>query len=221
MKAILLGQGVTAPHYPNEVDRTYVKWDELPPETAQWVKYDPKRAKQLLAEAGYPNGFDIGLKLSTGYRTPYPELSEAVMGFFREIGIRTKPRFVTAIEWAHFSNTGDFGDDGLAFGQIASLPGPMSHLFTWYSKGPISANRSHINDPEMDKMIDQLLVETDQNKFLTLYKKMETRLIDQAWEPNSGTFPLEFSAMQFYVKGFNGGHQYLASTYGERLWMDK
>ncbi len=221
VKSILLGQGVTAPHYSNQVSNAYLTWEELPPEVAQWVKYDPKRAKQLLAEAGHPNGLDISLKLSTGYRTPYPEIAEAMMAFLKEAGFKVKPHLVVANEWASFTNTGDFADDQVAFGMIGPQHSPVGQLSQWQSRSPVNSNRSRINDPELDKMMDQLLVEADQNKFIQLYKKMEGRLIEQAYEPTSGVFPLQFTVMQSYVKGFYGEYQYLATTYGERLWMDK
>jgi len=51
------------------------------------IKYDynPEKAKKLLAEAGYPNGFDTTLH---AYRErPY---AEAVIGYLREVGIRAK-----------------------------------------------------------------------------------------------------------------------------------
>lgn len=220
-KAIFQGQGVTAPHYPVEISAAYAGWDELPPEVAQWVKYSPERAKQLLAEAGYPRGLEVGLKFSSGYRTPYPEIAQAVVGFFETVGITAKSRYVSSIEWAHFSNTGDFGEDGLAFGQISSLHTPMSNFSAWHSQGPISANRSRIKDPELDKLIDQIMVEIDQNKFIQLSKKLSIRLIDQAWEPTSGTFPTQFNVMRDYVKDWAGPHQYYSGTYTEALWMDK
>jgi peptide/nickel transport system substrate-binding protein len=51
--------------------------------------YDPARAKKLLAEAGYPNGFDAG------DLTPFPpyfSLAEAVGGYLQAVGIRTRVR---------------------------------------------------------------------------------------------------------------------------------
>jgi peptide/nickel transport system substrate-binding protein len=51
--------------------------------------YDPARAKQLLAEAGYPNGFDAG---ELHQLPPYFSLGEAVVGYFRAVGIRTQMR---------------------------------------------------------------------------------------------------------------------------------
>jgi peptide/nickel transport system substrate-binding protein len=51
--------------------------------------YDPKRAKQLLTEAGYPNGFDAG---DLTPFPPYTSMGEAIAGWLQTIGIRTRMR---------------------------------------------------------------------------------------------------------------------------------
>jgi peptide/nickel transport system substrate-binding protein len=51
--------------------------------------YDPKKARQLLAEAGYPNGFDAGEFYPW---PPYFSMGEALAGYLQQIGIRTKIR---------------------------------------------------------------------------------------------------------------------------------
>jgi peptide/nickel transport system substrate-binding protein len=51
--------------------------------------YDPARAKKLLAEAGYPNGFDAG---ELHQLPPYFSLGEAIVGYFQAVGIRMKMR---------------------------------------------------------------------------------------------------------------------------------
>ena len=51
--------------------------------------YDPKRAKQLLAEAGHPNGFDAGDLYPW---PPYSSTAEAISGYLAAIGIRTRVR---------------------------------------------------------------------------------------------------------------------------------
>src|SRR5687768_161807 len=51
--------------------------------------YDPAKAKQLLAEAGYPNGFDAG---ELHQLPPYFSLGEAIIDYFRAVGIRMKMR---------------------------------------------------------------------------------------------------------------------------------
>jgi peptide/nickel transport system substrate-binding protein len=45
-------------------------------------KYDPAKAKQLLAEAGYPNGFKCQLGTNI-----YPNHSQAIQGYLKEVGI--------------------------------------------------------------------------------------------------------------------------------------
>jgi peptide/nickel transport system substrate-binding protein len=51
--------------------------------------YDPKKARQLLAEAGYPNGFDAGEFYPW---PPYFSMGEALAGYLQQVGIRTKIR---------------------------------------------------------------------------------------------------------------------------------
>ncbi|MDR1276286.1 MAG: ABC transporter substrate-binding protein [Candidatus Accumulibacter sp.] len=60
-------------------------------DTREVVRYDynPEKAKKLLAEAGYPNGFDTGL---WAYRER--DYAEAIIGDLRKVGIRARLHFV-------------------------------------------------------------------------------------------------------------------------------
>lgn len=49
--------------------------------------YDPDRAKELLADAGYPDGFEIGFACPTGAYTNFEEVCQAVAGYFEAVGI--------------------------------------------------------------------------------------------------------------------------------------
>ena len=51
--------------------------------------FDPKRAKQLLVEAGYPNGFDAG---EITPFPPYNSMAETIAGWLQAVGIRTRMR---------------------------------------------------------------------------------------------------------------------------------
>jgi peptide/nickel transport system substrate-binding protein len=58
-------------------------------EGAERYAYDPAKAKQLLAEAGFPNGFEIDLH---AYRER--NQTEAMIGYLRAVGIRANLRFM-------------------------------------------------------------------------------------------------------------------------------
>jgi len=53
------------------------------------AQYDPAKAKRLLAEAGYPNGFDAG---DLHVTPPYTSRGEGVMGYLGAVGIRARMR---------------------------------------------------------------------------------------------------------------------------------
>jgi peptide/nickel transport system substrate-binding protein len=55
------------------------------------LPYDPKKAKQLLAEAGYPNGFDAG---ELAPIPPFFTTGEAVVNYLNAVGIRVKMRIM-------------------------------------------------------------------------------------------------------------------------------
>lgn len=55
------------------------------------LPYDPKKAKELLAEAGYPNGFDAG---ELAPIPPFFTTGEAVVNYLNAVGIRVKMRIM-------------------------------------------------------------------------------------------------------------------------------
>ena len=61
--------------------------------------YDPDRAKELLAEAGYPNGFKVKFWSPRGKYVKDLETSEAIAGQLEEIGIQVE---VYAPAWPEY-----------------------------------------------------------------------------------------------------------------------
>ena len=56
--------------------------------------FDPARARKLLADAGYPNGFTIDVQSSTGYIIGDKLVVEAVVEMLKNVGIEAKPKFL-------------------------------------------------------------------------------------------------------------------------------
>jgi len=59
------------------------------------TKYDPSAAKALLADAGYPNGFDVTMVVTTGHHPQSPEIGEAIATQLGKVGIKVKIEILT------------------------------------------------------------------------------------------------------------------------------
>ena len=81
VRHILHGEALIVPG-----DFTAKEWRNLEP-----YPYDPGKAKELLASAGYPQGFDMTLRTFTASPgAELPVIAEAVAGYWRDVGIRTR-----------------------------------------------------------------------------------------------------------------------------------
>ncbi len=57
------------------------------------IRFDPEKAKKLLAEAGFPNGFEFELTTSQNESWGLP-IVEAVIPMLARVGIKVKPKLV-------------------------------------------------------------------------------------------------------------------------------
>src|SRR3989475_2783501 len=105
--------------------------------------YDPVKAKQLLAEAGYPNGFDAG---DLHAYPPYNSTTEAVGGYLGAVGIRTKVR--TMERAAFFSAWATKKLRGVCMCVLALYGNAASRMAEWV---PSSGAYAYGGDPAGDR----------------------------------------------------------------------
>jgi peptide/nickel transport system substrate-binding protein len=118
--------------------------------------YDPKQAKKLLAEAGYPNGFDAGELYPW---PPYFSTGEALSSYLGAIGIRTKLH--TMERAAFYAALGTKKLRGVCM-CIDAVPGNASTRMSQVV--PSEGNFAYGGWPEIDKLYKDQLDETDPKK---------------------------------------------------------
>jgi len=134
-------------------------------------RYDPKRARQLLTEAGYPNGFDAG---DLTPLPPYTTVAEAVGNYLGEIGIRTSVR---SMERATFmSSWHDKKLRGLVIGATGAAGNAAARLEPFVTKGGMYAYGSR---PDIDELFQRQAKELDQKKREALLHQIQKIVADE------------------------------------------
>ncbi|HEY7542852.1 MAG TPA: ABC transporter substrate-binding protein [Methylomirabilota bacterium] len=135
-------------------------------------KLDPKRAKQLMTEAGYPNGFDAG---DITPLPPYTSLAETVGGYLQGIGIRSRVR---NMERATFMTTWHEKKlRGLLIGATGAAGNAAARLEPFVTKGGLYAYGSL---PEIDDLFQQQAKELDRKKREAMLHQIQKIVVDQA-----------------------------------------
>lgn len=180
VKNVLFGCGAAAigPYMPG------MAWTN---ENLKGYPYNPEKAKQLLAEAGWKdsdgdgivdqNGKPMKITLMTYPQRPgLPPMAEAVQAQFKNVGIDLKTEIMDSTAMSEVAAKGKWDMKMSAFA-TAMIPSPSYHLnILYYSK-----NNKVIgyNNPEVDMLIDQCMVVDDQQEKYDLSKRVQEILEDE------------------------------------------
>jgi ABC-type transport system substrate-binding protein len=192
LNTVLAGRGVRAA-------------GSLPPGIAGYdstrapYSHDPDRAKRLLAEAGYPDGFAV--KLWRTQRAELARLAQSIQQNLAEVGIRAEivERDASSARAAVRNGEADL----FLTDWWADYPDPENFnypLFHSRNKGP-GGNYAFLSDARLDSMIVRARATTDETEKVRLARDIDAQVFEQApwiflW------FPVDVWAAQPEVKGW-------------------
>jgi peptide/nickel transport system substrate-binding protein len=137
--------------------------------------YDPQRARQLLAQAGYPNGFDVEFVVPLGQYNKIKEIAEATSSMLADVGIRT--RITTQDQNTGFTAIQQGKAPLYVFGR-GSVIDPSEYLHQYFHTGV--TKRIEFSSPEADAALDAEQGAFDPAERVRLLRRAMSVLMDEA-----------------------------------------
>lgn len=206
--------------YPMHVDYHgyYEPLEAMPASVKELFTYNPAKAKQLLAEAGFPKGFTFKTQVCSCV-PDHMDLVPLVAAYLEQVGVKME---VQPMEYGAFLS---------AMTSKTNAPGYLmnnghTNPTTSIRKSFVTAqtwNPSQYSDPEFDKKMAAIYREPDEEKRMEGIRGLTREILDKApyiWLPT----PYIYSAWWPWVKNYNGELRAGAVRPGPiyaRLWVDQ
>ncbi len=169
-------------------------------------EYNLDAAKKLLAEAGYPNGFETdfwAMPVARQYMPQPQKIAESIQADFAKIGVKTK---IVSMEWATYLKKTKNGEHPMALlGWTGDNGDPDNFLYVLLDKDnanpPAASNISLYKNDKVHELLFKAQITPDIQVRTDLYKQAQLLIHDDApMVPLVHSTPLLASAS--YVKGF-------------------
>jgi peptide/nickel transport system substrate-binding protein len=177
----------------------YVVAGELGYGNVEPFGYDPDKARELLAEAGYPDGFSMDMACPAGAYTHFEEVCEAIVGYLGEVGIEVNLEIMESGQYWDMEAAKElpplFGDSwsatgGEAFRRLLGALGGMDSSYSAWS------------DPEIDRLLEKIQATADQDERAAVYEELQVYM--QENPPFIYLYqPVAFEAINSRVQGYN------------------
>lgn len=135
--------------------------------TVKNIPYDPKQAKDLLAEAGFPDGFQLTVHVPGDRYPQAPEAMQAVAQFWSRIGIKVQLEVQPWAVYAGRANKNELAISVIAWGNgTGEATYALTNILTTVdsAKGQGASNWGHYSNPLVDKALVDATSEFDEAK---------------------------------------------------------
>ncbi len=146
------------------------------PELVDKYPHDVAKAKELLAQAGYPDGFDMTISVPNNYQ-PHMDTAEVVAEQLREAGINVT---IQPVEWSTWLDTIYNGRQFQATVVGVDAANMTARAMLERFTSDYGKNFINYNNPAYDALFQQAINAQDEATQTDLYKQMEAMLADTA-----------------------------------------
>jgi peptide/nickel transport system substrate-binding protein len=172
-------------------------------DSIQDYPYDLDKAKKLLADAGYPNGFEIELWAMPVPRPYMPDgmkIAEALKADFDKIGVKTK---IITMDWAQYLDETKNGKQGMfLLGWTGDNGDPDNFIYVLLDQDNAGgSNRARYKNQQLHDLLIEAQSLTDIKERTQLYEQAQVIIHEEApWVPLVHSTPALAASAK--VKGF-------------------
>ncbi|WP_392388602.1 glutathione ABC transporter substrate-binding protein [Gracilibacillus timonensis] len=162
-------------------------------DSIEGLEYDPEAAQELLAEAGYEDGFQT--TIWTNDNEQRVDTAINLQSQLSEIGVDVE---IEELEWGAYLERTANGEHDMFILGWSTVTGDADYgLYPLFHSSQLGdpGNRAFLEDEEVDRLLDEGRVETDPDERLAIYSEVQERLVDLA--------PMLYTHHQQYLLGVN------------------
>ncbi|MGY3604789.1 MULTISPECIES: ABC transporter substrate-binding protein [unclassified Bradyrhizobium] len=196
----------------------YEPLESMPDSVKELFTYNPEKAKALLKEAGYPNGFSFKVQVCS-CSPDHMDLLPLVAAYLEKVGVKLE---IQPMEYGAFLSAMTTKTNAAGYFMRNGHTNPTTSIRksfvtkqTW--------NPSQYSDPEFDKKMNDVYLERDESKRQEMIKALTREIVDKApyiWLP----VDYFYTAWWPWVKNYGGELRVGSERPGPihaRLWIDQ